>query len=113
MADNLSRRWQDTQGVAPGTPAAPCYSPEWAGGAFAVLRDWMAPAVVGHGHIAGPADADSLTAAAGRGQRERRSRLLLVDGEPVADATVGEPYLIRVAGHDAESGDYALTLLVE
>jgi O-succinylbenzoate synthase len=26
--------------------AAPCYSPEWAGGAFAVLRDWLAPAVV-------------------------------------------------------------------
>jgi O-succinylbenzoate synthase len=27
--------------------AAPCYSPEWAAGAFAVLRDWLAPAVVG------------------------------------------------------------------
>ena len=27
--------------------AAPCYSPEWAGGVFAVLRDWLAPAVVG------------------------------------------------------------------
>jgi o-succinylbenzoate synthase len=27
--------------------AAPCYSPEWAAGAFACLRDWLAPAVVG------------------------------------------------------------------
>ena len=27
--------------------AAPCYSPEWAGGAFAVLKHWLAPAVVG------------------------------------------------------------------
>ena len=28
--------------------AAPCYSPEWAGGVFVCLRDWLAPAVVGH-----------------------------------------------------------------
>src|SRR5437773_5039379 len=27
--------------------AAPCYSPEWAGGVFTVLRDWFAPAVIG------------------------------------------------------------------
>src|SRR5689334_16229898 len=27
--------------------AAPCYSPEWAGGVFAVARDWLAPAIVG------------------------------------------------------------------
>src|SRR5262245_38525878 len=27
--------------------AAPCYSPEWAGGVFACVRDWLAPAVVG------------------------------------------------------------------
>jgi O-succinylbenzoate synthase len=26
--------------------AAPCYSPEWAAGVFAVLRDWLAPAVI-------------------------------------------------------------------
>lgn len=27
--------------------AAPCYSPEWAGGVFATVRDWLAPAIVG------------------------------------------------------------------
>lgn len=27
--------------------AAPCYSPEWAGGLLAVLRDWLAPALAG------------------------------------------------------------------
>jgi O-succinylbenzoate synthase len=27
--------------------AAPCYSPEWAGGAFAVARQWLAPALAG------------------------------------------------------------------
>ena len=27
--------------------AAPCYSPEWAGGVFACLRKWLAPALVG------------------------------------------------------------------
>lgn len=27
--------------------AAPCYSPEWAGGVFALNRDWLAPAIVG------------------------------------------------------------------
>lgn len=27
--------------------AAPCYSPEWAGGIFAVVRDWFAPQIVG------------------------------------------------------------------
>ncbi len=28
--------------------AAPCYSPEWAGGIFATCRDWLAPQIVGH-----------------------------------------------------------------
>lgn len=27
--------------------AAPCYSPEWAGGVFFCLREWLAPAIVG------------------------------------------------------------------
>ncbi|HUT94433.1 MAG TPA: o-succinylbenzoate synthase [Thermoguttaceae bacterium] len=33
--------WSETSPLA-----APCYSPEWAGGVFACLRDWLAPAVV-------------------------------------------------------------------
>ena len=28
--------------------AAPCYSSEWGGGVFAVAKEWLAPAVVGH-----------------------------------------------------------------
>jgi O-succinylbenzoate synthase len=39
--------------------AAPCYSPEWAGGVFAVLRDWLAPAVVGR-QVASAADLQRL-----------------------------------------------------
>lgn len=27
--------------------AAPCYSPEWGGGIFTVLKEWLAPAIVG------------------------------------------------------------------
>lgn len=27
--------------------AAPCYSPEWAGGVFSVAKEWLAPAIVG------------------------------------------------------------------
>jgi len=27
--------------------AAPCYSPEWAGGVFHVLKEWLAPAILG------------------------------------------------------------------
>lgn len=27
--------------------AAPCYSPEWAGGVFAVAKEWLAPVIVG------------------------------------------------------------------
>ena len=35
-------------GWGEGTPfAAPYYSPEWAGGIFAVVRDWLAPAILG------------------------------------------------------------------
>jgi O-succinylbenzoate synthase len=27
--------------------AAPCYSPEWGGGVFATIKEWLAPALVG------------------------------------------------------------------
>ncbi len=51
--------------------AAPCYSPEWAGGAFAVARDWLAPAVL----HADPRTGDELQA-----------RLGLFKGNPFAKA---------------------------
>lgn len=35
--------------------AAPCYSPEWAGGIFACLARWLAPAIVGREIESGPA----------------------------------------------------------
>ncbi|MBS0262174.1 MAG: o-succinylbenzoate synthase [Planctomycetes bacterium] len=41
--------------------AAPCYSPEWAGGVFAVARDWLAPRLLGR-DIASGADLQSLLA---------------------------------------------------
>jgi o-succinylbenzoate synthase len=38
----------DAEGWGEAAPlAAPCYSPEWAGGVFAVVRDWLAPALLG------------------------------------------------------------------
>lgn len=33
--------------------AAPCYSPEWAGGVFATVADWFAPAIVGESIASG------------------------------------------------------------
>lgn len=41
--------------------AAPCYSPEWAGGAFALCRDWLAPALL-HQEIATGQDLQSRLA---------------------------------------------------
>jgi o-succinylbenzoate synthase len=34
--------WGETSSLA-----APCYSPEWAGGVFLLVRDWLAPALLG------------------------------------------------------------------
>ena len=53
--------------------AAPCYSPEWAGGVFAVVRDWLAPAVLG-------ADIDS--------GRQLQQRLAVFKGNPFAKAAL-------------------------
>jgi O-succinylbenzoate synthase len=33
--------------------AAPCYSPEWGGGVFAVAKEWLAPAIVGQSIASG------------------------------------------------------------
>ena len=40
--------------------AAPCYSPEWTGGVFATVRDWLAPMVVGREIGSGEELADRL-----------------------------------------------------
>ncbi len=53
--------------------AAPCYSPEWAGGVFALVRDWLAPAVV-HQEIGSGA--------------ELQQRLAMFKGNPFAKAVL-------------------------
>ncbi len=53
--------------------AAPCYSPEWAGGIFAVTRDWLAPAVIGQDINSGD---------------ELQNRLSIYKGNPFAKATL-------------------------
>lgn len=53
--------------------AAPCYSPEWAGGAFAVARDWLAPALLHADVVSG----DDL-----------QQRLSLFKGNPFAKAAL-------------------------
>lgn len=53
--------------------AAPCYSSEWAAGVFAVLRDWLAPAVVGHEIESG---------------HDLASRLAIFKGNPFAKAAL-------------------------
>lgn len=51
--------------------AAPCYSPEWAGGVFAVCRDWLGPALL-HAELPSPA--------------ELHQRLAIYKGNPFAKA---------------------------
>jgi O-succinylbenzoate synthase len=53
--------------------AAPCYSPEWAGGVFACLAKWMAPAVVGQQF---------------RSPHELQERLSVFKGNPCAKAAL-------------------------
>src|SRR3954469_22829540 len=51
--------------------AAPCYSPEWAGGVLAVCRDWMAPSLIGHDVASG---------------HDLQNRLAIFKGNPFAKA---------------------------
>ena len=53
--------------------AAPCYSPEWAGGVFAVCRDWLAPTLIGQDVISG---------------EDLQRRLKLFKGNPFAKAAL-------------------------
>lgn len=52
---------RDGEGWGESAPfAAPCYSPEWAGGIFAVIRDWLAPTLLGQHVTSGQALQDKL-----------------------------------------------------
>src|SRR4051794_38294340 len=51
--------------------AAPCYSPEWAGGVFGVARDWLGPALIGQEISSGD---------------ELQQRLAIYKGNPFAKA---------------------------
>ena len=53
--------------------AAPCYSPEWAGGAFAVARDWLGPALLNEEIASG---------------RQLQQRLAVYKGNPFAKAAL-------------------------
>ncbi|HUQ68166.1 MAG TPA: o-succinylbenzoate synthase [Planctomycetaceae bacterium] len=53
--------------------AAPCYSPEWAGGAFAVAKNWLAPRLIGQDVTSG----DDL-----------QQRLAIFKGNPFAKAAL-------------------------
>ena len=53
--------------------AAPCYSPEFAGGAFVVARDWLAPQLVGQDLANGP---------------DLQARLSIFKGNPFAKAAL-------------------------
>jgi O-succinylbenzoate synthase len=53
--------------------AAPCYSPEWAGGAYEVARQWLAPALVGQDIRSGA---------------ELQQRLAMFKGNPFAKAAL-------------------------
>jgi o-succinylbenzoate synthase len=53
--------------------AAPCYSPEWAGGTFSVAKDWLVPAVIGHDIASGD---------------ELQARLAHIKGNPFAKAAL-------------------------
>ena len=53
--------------------AAPCYSPEWAGGVFALTRDWLAPAILKQ-HISAP--------------EQLQDRLSIFAGNPFAKAVL-------------------------
>ena len=53
--------------------AAPCYSPEWAGGVFAVARDWLAPALLHQDIFSG---------------EQLQQRLAMFKGNPFAKAAL-------------------------
>lgn len=62
--------------------AAPCYSPEWAGGVFALVRDWLAPALVGQDIVSG---------------QDLQARLSHIKGNPFAKAALDTAWWVLAA----------------
>jgi o-succinylbenzoate synthase len=62
--------------------AAPCYSPEWAAGVFACVRDWLAPRLIGQDIAAG---------------EQLQQRLALVKGNPFAKAALDTAWWVLEA----------------
>lgn len=62
--------------------AAPCYSPEWAGGVFALVRDWLAPAIVGQDVTSG---------------EDLQQRLAHFKGNPFAKAALDTAWWVLAA----------------
>jgi o-succinylbenzoate synthase len=75
--------------------AAPCYSPEWAGGVFSVAKEWLAPALVGR------------TIASGD---ELQQRLSHFKGNPFAKAVLDTAWWSL---HSMETGKPLHVLLAE
>ena len=62
--------------------AAPCYSPEWAGGVFALVRDWLAPALVRQDVVSG---------------QDLQARLAHFKGNPFAKAALDTAWWVLAA----------------
>src|SRR5687768_72868 len=81
--------------------AAPCYSPEWAGGIFAVCKRWLAPAVVGQ-HIN---SGDELQQKIGHFKGNPFAKAVLDNGWWVLEAVrTGKP-LYKLLGATRNSSD--------
>ncbi len=64
--------------------AAPCYSPEWAGGLFALARDWLAPALLGEDISSG---------------QQLQERLSIYKGNPFAKAVLDTAWWSLSSNH--------------
>lgn len=79
--------------------AAPCYSGEWAGGAFACLRDWLLPAVVGEELASGEEVGERLAHFKGN----RFAKAAVDELWWVMEATQQGVSLARLLGAEADS----------
>jgi len=81
--------------------AAPCYSPEWAGGIFAVLKRWLAPAVVGQQINSG----DELQQKIGHFKGNPFAKAVLDNGWWVLEAVRTGTPLYKLLGATRNSSD--------